>query len=266
MKGVKCAHPNYVHIWSLEILLHRLLAALTPNPGEPGAGHASLSLVRGPVGSKLFLHFKAFWRIIKQMRIDSPISKVTFSPSYLKKKSTTPCQRDLIPHMHKWPRHSQGYSWPKETQEPKPFNVSGHTSPPNARSDHFWCMTKWFFYSRSEVECPLKTEFQSWNQRANNGMHSPQLGWSIIEPSGFTILQRQYAIFDIRIVSRLVIHRITVLISCWKPQLPTHCAITRLNEHVNVADLECSLDQLGALHLKRNRLNEQWALLETTIL
>lgn len=61
----------------------------------------------------------------------------------------------------------------------------------------------------------------------------------------------QYAIFEIRMVSRLVMHRMTVLISCRKPQLPAHCAITRINEHVNVADLECSLDRVGALHLKK---------------
>lgn len=66
-----------------------------------------------------------------------------------------PCQCDLVPHTHKWPWHSQGdslphtHTWLKETQEPKPFNVSGHTSPPNDMSDHFWRMTKWFLYSWS---------------------------------------------------------------------------------------------------------------------
>jgi hypothetical protein len=33
---------------------------LSPNPGDPEAGHASVSLMRRPVGSRLFLHFKAF--------------------------------------------------------------------------------------------------------------------------------------------------------------------------------------------------------------
>lgn len=91
-----------------------------------------------------------------------------------------PCQCDLIPHTHKWPWHSQGdslphtHTWLKETQEPKPFNVSGHTSPPNGMSGHFWCMTKWFLYSRPEVECPLQTEFQSWNQSHQDQEKSKQ--------------------------------------------------------------------------------------------
>lgn len=99
-----------------------------------------------------------------------------------------PCQCDLIPHTHKWPRHSQGdslphtHTWLKETQEPKPFNVTGPTSPPNGMWDHFWCMTKWFLYSRSEVERPFKTEFQAWNQSHQDQEKSKQ--WNSESPAG----------------------------------------------------------------------------------
>lgn len=148
MKGVKYAHPNYVHIWSLEILLHWLLAALTANPGEPGAGRASVSLGRGAVGCGPSLNFKAFWRIITQTRINSPISKVMgFCPIYLK-KNTIPLPMWL----------STTYAQLTEkNSEPKPLIVSSHTLSLNGKSDHFWCVTSLRWNALSRLNSSLET-------------------------------------------------------------------------------------------------------------